>query len=68
VAPGEVLSGINALAAPVFDGSGALAATIGILGSTQHIEPRPAPELVSAVLAAAADLSQKLGYREAAAS
>jgi DNA-binding IclR family transcriptional regulator len=68
VAPGEVLSGINALAAPVFDGSGALAATIGILGSTQHIEPRPATELVSAVLAAAADLSQKLGYREAAAS
>jgi len=68
VAPGEVLSGINALAAPVFDASGALAATIGILGSIQHVAPRPEAALISAVLDAASDFSRRLGYREAAAS
>jgi IclR family transcriptional regulator, KDG regulon repressor len=67
VAPGEILSGINALAAPVFDGSGALAGTIGILGSIQHLAARPAPQLVAAVLDAAAALSRRLGFREAAA-
>jgi DNA-binding IclR family transcriptional regulator len=68
VAPGEVLSGINALAAPIFDGSGALAGTIGILGSVQHVASQPAPELIAAVLDAARDVSRRLGYREAAAS
>ncbi|HEY3809046.1 MAG TPA: IclR family transcriptional regulator [Steroidobacteraceae bacterium] len=68
VAPGEVLSGINALAAPVFDAAGALVATIGVLGSVQHLAPRPAPALVAAVLEAANDFSRRLGYREAAAS
>lgn len=68
VAPGEILSGINALAAPIFDSGGALAGTIGILGSIQHVAPRPAPPLISAVLDAAADLSRRLGFREAAAS
>jgi len=68
VAPGEVLSGINALAAPVFDAGGTLVATIGVLGSTQHVAPRPAPAMLAAVLAAAGDFSRRLGYREAAAS
>ena len=68
VAPGEVLSGINALAAPVFDAGGSLVATIGILGSVQHLAPRPAPAMIAAVLEAAADFSRRLGYREAAAS
>ncbi len=68
VAPGEILSGINALAAPIFDGSGALAGTIGILGSIQHVAPRPAPKLIAAVQDAARDISRRLGFREAAAS
>ena len=68
VAPGEVLSGINALAAPVFDAGGELIATIGILGSTQHVAPRPAPMLLAAVLEAASDFSRRLGFRQAEAS
>ena len=68
VAPGEVLSGINALAAPVFDAAGALVATIGILGSMQHVAARPAPTQVAAVLEAAAEFSRRLGYRETAVS
>ncbi|MGQ0429991.1 MAG: IclR family transcriptional regulator [Gammaproteobacteria bacterium] len=63
VAPGEILSGVNALAAPVFDASGALAGTIGILGSIQHLAARPAPRLRAAVREAAADLSRRLGFR-----
>jgi DNA-binding IclR family transcriptional regulator len=65
VAPGETLSGINALAAPIFDAGGALAGTIGILGSVQFVAALPAPELVDAVLDAAADLSRRLGFRKA---
>jgi IclR family KDG regulon transcriptional repressor len=68
VAPGEVLSGINALAAPVFDAGGVLVATIGILGSIQHLAPRPNATLIAAVLDAAADFSRRLGYREVEAS
>jgi DNA-binding IclR family transcriptional regulator len=68
VAPSEILSGINALAAPVFDGGGALAGTIGILGSIQHVPPRPAPKQVAAVLAAAREISSRLGFREAVVS
>lgn len=67
VAPGEILSGINALAAPVFDGGGGLAGTIGILGSIQHLAARPAPRLVAAVLDVAGELSRRLGYRDAVA-
>ncbi|MGH8135417.1 MAG: IclR family transcriptional regulator [Steroidobacteraceae bacterium] len=68
VAPGEIMGGINALAAPIFDSGGALAGTIGILGSIHNLAPRPAPGLLAAVLDAAAELSRRLGFREAATS
>lgn len=68
VAPGEILSGINALAAPVFDSSGALAGTIGVLGSIQHLAPRPTPDLIAAVLEAASELSRRLGFRDTVSS
>jgi DNA-binding IclR family transcriptional regulator len=68
VAPGEILNGINALAAPIFDGAGALAGTIGILGSMQFVPREPAPELIAAVRDAARDASRRLGFREVAAS
>jgi DNA-binding IclR family transcriptional regulator len=68
VAPGEILSGINALAAPIFGSDGALAGTIGILGSIQFVAPQPQPHLISAILEAARDISRRLGFQEAAAS
>ncbi|TDI63851.1 MAG: IclR family transcriptional regulator [Alphaproteobacteria bacterium] len=67
VAPEEVLIGINALAAPILDGTGMLAGTITIVGSVQYLKPKPAPELIAAVLDAAKQISTRLGYREAAA-
>jgi DNA-binding IclR family transcriptional regulator len=66
VAPGEILDGINALAAPIFDGGGALAGTIGVLGSIQFVAHHPDAELVAAVVDAARDVSCRLGFREAA--
>ncbi len=67
VAPEEVLRGINALAAPIFGSAGTLAGTITILGSVQHLQARPDPALVSAVVEAAAVVSVRLGYQEAVA-
>ena len=63
VAPEEVLTGINALAAPVFGAQGTLAGTITVLGSVQFLQAVPAPEQVAAVLNAAGAISDRLGYR-----
>lgn len=64
VAPEQTLRGINALAAPVFDGQGQLAGTITIVGSVQHIPEQPHPEQIEAVLEAARRISRNLGYSE----
>ncbi|MFN3230716.1 MAG: IclR family transcriptional regulator [Alphaproteobacteria bacterium] len=63
VAPEEALIGINALSAPIFDGTGDLAGTINIVGSVQHLEPDPAAYFIEAVMGAAARISTRLGYR-----
>jgi len=49
-APEEVLLGINALAAPVYDGQGTLIASVALVGSIQHIAPEPSEKLVRIVL------------------
>ncbi len=67
VAPEEALMGINALAAPIFDAAGELAGTITIVGSIQHLPAQPDPAVIVAVRNAAADISARLGYRQAAA-
>ena len=61
----EILIGINALAAPVYDSTQALAGTITILGSVQFLKPKPEPQFVDAVLDAAKKISSQLGFREA---
>lgn len=67
VASEEVLSGVNALAAPIFGSTGTLEGTITILGSVQHLPARPDAGLVAAVVDAAAKVSGRLGYQEAIA-
>jgi DNA-binding IclR family transcriptional regulator len=62
-APNQVLEGVNGLAAPVFDHSGAYAGAIAIAGSIQYIPATPPPAQVKAVTQAAARISQKLGWR-----
>ena len=67
VAPEESLIGVNALAAPVFDADSELAGTIAIVGSIQHLRPKPEPNQIAAVQNAAAKISERLGYRPAVA-
>jgi len=61
-APEETYRGVNALAAPVFAHSGEIAATLAVISSI-HFLPDPPPEtVVSALTAAAAELSKELGH------
>jgi DNA-binding IclR family transcriptional regulator len=62
VAPNEIMLGANALAAPVFDASGTLVATIAILNSVQFIAHKPADDQVRRVVGAAQRISHRLGY------
>ena len=57
----EVMLGINALAAPVFDADDKLIGTVGLVGSIQYIADPPHPELIEAVQSCAAAISLDLG-------
>lgn len=62
-AANEVVFGVNALAAPVFDHRGAFAGALAIVGSTQYIAPRPDPRQIAMVRDAATRISEQLGWR-----
>lgn len=62
VAPGESLVGVNALAAPIFEGDGRIVGSIAILGSIQFIEAEPEAAQVSQLRQAASRLSAQLGW------
>ena len=61
-APDEVIAGVNALAAPVRDHSGRIAASVAIVGATQFIRPEPSRTQVDAVVGAARRISAALGF------
>lgn len=60
-APGETMSGINVLAAPVLRDGGELVGIIGIVGSIQHVPEGPDARQLALVQGAAAALSGTLG-------
>ncbi|GGC12257.1 IclR family transcriptional regulator [Novosphingobium endophyticum] len=62
-APEEVMPGVNALSAPVFDHRSQLVAAVAIVGSTQAISARPNRELVEQVVACARTISLELGWQ-----
>jgi DNA-binding IclR family transcriptional regulator len=62
-AANEVLFGVNALAAPVFDHRGGYAGAIAIVGSTQYIGAKPESQQVAMVQDAASRISKTLGWR-----
>lgn len=64
VAPGQLLSGINAMAAPVFDGAGELVGTISCLGSIEDLPEDPPESLVSLLTGTAAEMSAQLGFKK----
>ncbi|MEJ8570076.1 IclR family transcriptional regulator [Microbaculum marinum] len=63
-APEQVLVGVNALAAPIFDASRELIATITVAGSLQHVPAEPPEHLRASVLQAARRISENLGCTE----
>lgn len=62
-APNEVLLGVNALAAPLFNYRGAYAGAIAIVGSTQYIPGTPSAQQIALVTGAAQRVSRGLGWR-----
>lgn len=64
VAPEESLLGVNALAAPVYNYDRALIGSIGLIGSVQHIERVPQPEMIARLLKLTSETSRLLGYSE----
>jgi len=62
IAPNQVLTGVNGLAAPIFNHHGNFAGAIAIAGSVQHITATPSPEQVRSVMVAAHNISKKMGW------
>lgn len=62
-APEETLLGIGALAAPVYDRMGHLIATLGLIGSTQHVGAFPDPGNIAVLKRTAEAISRSQGYR-----
>ncbi len=62
VSDGMTLPGVSALAAPVFDHEGRIAAVVGIVGRQGGLSVEAAGAPVRALLRVAADVSARLGY------
>jgi DNA-binding IclR family transcriptional regulator len=62
-APDQVITGVNTVAAPVFDHRGVLVGSLAIVGATQFIPPDPEDAQVREVTGAAARISRSLGWR-----
>ena len=68
VSPNEALGGVNALAAPLFNGSATCVGAVAIVDSVQYLEAAPSEEQIREVLRAAARISRTLGYVDPAAA
>lgn len=62
-APNESVIGLNALAVPIFDASGKLAASIAIVDATQFIGEPPKQEQINAMVEAGRDISESIGFK-----
>jgi DNA-binding IclR family transcriptional regulator len=60
VAPSETLTGLNALAVPIYEAEDRLVGTIAILGSVDEIPRRPTPRYLASMRAAAREISSSL--------
>jgi DNA-binding IclR family transcriptional regulator len=63
VAPGELVSAVNALAAPVFNYRDTLVGSLAIVGFTQFIPAEPEPTTIAAVVETARAVSRALGWK-----
>jgi IclR family KDG regulon transcriptional repressor len=60
VAPSETLTGLNALAVPIFDANEQLVGTLAILGSVDELPRQPAPRQIAEMKGAARQISASL--------
>lgn len=65
---GEVVRGVSAMAAPVFDHTGAMVLSITAIGPSGTFDTRWNGELARAIKQCAAEVSQRLGARKGAAA
>lgn len=63
-APGEVIEGISAVAAPIFNSNGQLEATVSVVGLIGNVTSPPNAKIISAVRHAARSISASLGNVE----
>lgn len=64
IAPNRVVDGVNALAAPIFDHSATMVASVAIVGATQFIPAEPSRTQIEAVVGAAKRISRSLGWKD----
>jgi len=62
---GQVLHGIDAIAAPVFDADGRIAAVITVLGPHRGFDPAPKGSLATSLLHIAREAGASLGHADA---
>jgi DNA-binding IclR family transcriptional regulator len=62
VVAGDLVPGVTALAAPVFDHRGRIVASLALLGSPEHLDARAETRTAGLLKKAAATVSQRLGF------
>lgn len=63
VVDGDLVPGVTALAAPIFDHRARIVASIALLGGPEHLEARANSTAARLLKSAAAEISERLGYR-----
>lgn len=64
-APNQAVVGLNALAAPILDATGALVGTVAIIDLIQFIPARPTPEQIRRIVEVGKRISANIGWRGA---
>ena len=64
IAPNQSITGLNALAAPIFDALGTFVGAIAIVDSIQFVPEDPSAKQIKHVLDAGKRISANIGYRE----
>ena len=62
-APNEAMTGLNALAVPIFSASGQVVATLAIVDSVQFIPGEPTQAQIETLMNAGQSISESLGFR-----
>lgn len=63
VAPDELITAVNALAAPIFDHGNKIVGSVAIVGATQFIPAPPKSEQIEEVVATGRRISERIGWR-----